>query len=192
MMVEKFGNNPFDTNSPSVKIAILTEKILNLRAHLIVRPKDQHAKGRMAIFLGARTKVMRKLCSSDFPLYQWTCKELGIRCVRFSAPTKDPQFAYNPLAVDGDRAKFLIRQKLWKGKNRPRREPAADGRGSGVVFTKHPIEAPPADHGKPERTPQQINVKWPYGIRKERVQGSYVVDNPTAPGKGYIPASIAW
>ena len=192
MMVEKFGTSPLDTNSPSVKIAIFTEKILNLRAHLIARPKDQHAKGRMAIFLGARTKAMRKLYRSDFTLYQWTCKELGIRCVRFGVPITNPQLAYNPLAVDGDRAKFLIRQKLWKGKHRPKREAAADGRGMGVVFTKHPVESPPENHGKPEKVEQQVSPKWPYGVTRERVEGRQIVPNPTAPGRGYIPASISW
>jgi len=192
LLIEKFGNGPLDSNSTPVRIAILTEKVLNLRAHLIQRPKDNMAKSRMQILLGSRMRAMRKLYSEDFPLYEWTCKELGIKCVRFSVPSKNPSVSVNPLAVDGDRAKFLIRQKLWKGKHRPKREPAPDGRGQGILYSKHPVEAPPENHGKPTQTPQQVNSRWPYGVSKERVEGTHKVANPTAPGKGYIPASIAW
>ena len=191
MMIEKFGRGPLDSSSPGVRIAILTEKILNLRAHLIVHAKDQPGKRRMSIYLGARGRMMRLLYRSDFPFYQWVCKELGIRCVRFAIPIKDPQYAFNPMAVDGDRAKFLIRQRMWRGKHRPRHEPAPNKRGS-VLYTKPAYSTPPKKHGKPKSVPQQISKHWPLGVPKERVKGKHVIDNPTAPGKGHVPASIAW
>merc|ERR1719436_1119476 len=39
--IKKFQHRPFDCNSPAVKIARLTEKILRVRAHLLKWPKKQ-------------------------------------------------------------------------------------------------------------------------------------------------------
>ena len=188
-LVEKFGRGVFDASSPSVQIAIMTDKILNLRAHMIRSPKEKHSTIRMSIFLGRRTKLMKLLYKTDFSLYQWTCKELGIRCVRFSVPCQDAQFAYNPLAVDGDKAKFLIRQRMWRGKHRPRHEPAPNKRGM-VLYTRLPVTRPPPGLGKAKPMPQQVSRKFPMGVKAEWVAGKQIVHNPTAPGAGHIPAKM--
>jgi hypothetical protein len=47
----------------------------------------------------------------------------------------------------------------------------------------------PESWGKPQPVQQQISRAWPYGVRSERVEGRQVVYNPTAPGKGFMPAS---
>jgi len=43
-LIKKFQRRPFDTNSHAVRIATLTEKILNLRAYLLRHPTDRPAK----------------------------------------------------------------------------------------------------------------------------------------------------
>jgi len=186
-LIEKFGQSPFDTNSLPVKIAVLTETILNMREHLLTHPRDSASKQSIAIAIGKRTRAMRLLYKANSSLYEWVCTELGITCVRFSVPgIKHPAKALNPLAIDGDRVKWLIRRKLWKGRNRPRPEERTDGKGGQVHYLRHRTEKVPDYHGKPRQLPQQISKAYPYGVGEDRVRGNYTVHNPTAPGPGYV------
>ena len=186
-LIEKFSQTPFDTSSLPVKIAVLTERILNMRQHLLANPRDSSSKQSIAIALGKRTRAMRQLYKVNTPLYEWTCGELGIKCVRFSVPgIKHPAKALNPLAIDGDRVKWLIRRKLWKARNRPRPEERSDGKGGQVHYLRHRTERPPDFHGKPRPVPQQISKAYPYGVSEDRAKGNYTVHNPTAPGQGYV------
>ncbi|CAE8711188.1 unnamed protein product [Polarella glacialis] len=191
LLIRKFQRRAFDTNSPAVRIACLTEKIMRLRAHLLrneAGPSHQESKRVMRIYLTRRQRTMKSLYKSDYTLYRHTCTELGIRCARYAIPMpRDPQTMVNPQAVDGDHAKFLIRQRLYRAKFRPRemREPGSKRL---IRFTRHPMEPVPESHGKPKSTPQQVSRAWPYGVRTERVAGKQVVYNPTAPGRGFWPA----
>lgn len=191
-LIRKFQRRPFDTNSPAVRIACLTEKILRLRAHLLrtdLGGLHQEAKRAMRMYLTRRTRTMKSLYKSDYTLYRHTCTELGIRCIRFAIPlpSANPQKMLNPQAVDGDHARFLIRQRLYRAKHRPRevREPGTQRR---IRWTRHPLEPVPESHGRPKPSPQQISTAWPYGVRQERVEGKQVIYNPTAPGVGFWPA----
>lgn len=190
-LVKKFQRRPFDTNSPAVRIAMLTEKILGMREHLLRHPKHNSVKRSMSIVLTLRQKDMKLLYKTDFTLYKHVCSELGIRCIRFAIPdVKDPARRINPQAVDGDRARFIIRQRIYGYKSRPPplREPATNRL---IRYTRHPAEPVPASHGKAMATPQQVSRAWPYGVRDDRVAGKQVVYNPTAPGPGFWPASGA-
>ncbi|CAK0822043.1 unnamed protein product, partial [Prorocentrum cordatum] len=194
-LIKKFQRRAYDTNSPAVRIATLTEKILRLRAHLLRFPQvlgSQAHKRVMAIRLTKRTRAMRQLYKHDFELYQHVCKELGIRCIRFAIPgSKDPQKMVNPQAIDGDRAKFLIRQRMYHGKWRPHKMKELENKGRLIRYTRHPMERVPESHGKPKSVPQQVSRAWPYGVREERVAGKQVVYNPSAAGIGFWPAKGA-
>ena len=186
-LIEKFSQSPYDTNSLPVKIAVLTEQILNMRQHLLAHPRDSPSKQAIAIALGKRTRAMRHLYKVNAGLYEWVCQELGIKAVRFSVPgIKHPAKALNPLAVDGDRVKWLIRRKLWKARNRPRPEERTGGKGGQVHYLRHRTEKPPDHHGKPRPVPQQVSRAYPYGVSEERVRGNYSIHNPTAPGPGHV------
>lgn len=186
-LIEKYGQSPFDTNSLPVKIAVLSERILNMRQHLLTHPRDSASKQSIAITIGKRTRFMRILYKANTSLYQWVCAELGIACVRFSVPgIKHPAKALNPLAIDGERVKWLIRRKLWKGRNRPRPEERSDGKSGQVHYLRHRIERVPDHHGKPRPVPQQVSKAFPYGVSEEQIQGNFSVHNPTAPGAGYV------
>ena len=187
-LIEKFNQSPFDTNSLPVRIAVLTEQILNMRQHLLSHPRDSASKQSIAIAIGKRTRAMRLLYKVNTPLYRWVCGELGLKCVRFSVPgIKHPAKAINPLAIDGDRVKWLIRRKLWRARNRPRPEPVTEGgKGGFVHYLRHKTEKPPDHHGKPRPVPQQISKAYPYGVGENRVKGDYTVHNPTAPGPGHV------
>jgi small subunit ribosomal protein S15 len=186
-LVQKFAQSPLDTSSFPVKIAVLTERILNIRQHLLNNPRDSSSKQSIAIALGKRTRAMRQLYKVNTPLYEWTCAELGLKCVRFSVPgIKHPSKALNPLAIDGDRVKWLIRRKLWKARDRPRPEEKTDGKGGQVHYLRHRTEKPPDHHGKARPVLQQISKAYPYGVSEDRAKGNYTVHNPTAPGEGYV------
>uniref|UniRef100_A0A7S2MQ16 Ribosomal protein S15 n=1 Tax=Zooxanthella nutricula TaxID=1333877 RepID=A0A7S2MQ16_9DINO len=192
-LIRKFQRSASDTNSPAVRIAVLTEKIMRLRAHLLRNPGTrghQAAKISMSMRLSKRQKAMKLLYKSDFTLYRHVCQELGIRCVRFAVPgSKDPSKMVNPQAVDGDRARFLIRQRMYHAKYRPR-ELRDTETNKLIRYTRHPMEPVPASHGKAIATPQQVSRAWPYGVRGDRVAGQQVVYNPTAAGPGYWPAKF--
>ena len=158
-----------------------------MRQHLLLNPRDSASKQSIAISLGKRTRAMRLLYKVNTPLYEWTCAELGLKCVRFSVPgIKHPAKALNPLAIDGDRIKWLLRRKLWKGRHRPRPEERPDGKGGQVHYLRHRTEKPPDHHGKPRPVPQQVSRAYPYGVSEGRAKGNYQVHNPTAPGTGYV------
>ena len=186
-LVDKFSQSPFDTNSLPVKIAVLTERILNMRQHLLAHPRDSASKQSIAIALGKRTRAMRILYKANTSLYEWVCGELGIACVKFSVPgIKHPAKSLNPLAIDGERVKWLIRRKLWKARNRPRPEERTDGKGGMVHYLRHRTVRAPDFHGKPRPVHQQVSKAYPYGVSDDRVRGKYSVHNPTAPGTGYV------
>lgn len=186
-LIQKFARSTYDTNSLPVKIAVLTERILNMRQHLLAQTRDSASKQAIAIAIGKRTRAMRQLYKVNTSLYEWVCSELKLKCVRFSVPgIKHPSKALNPLAIDGDRVKWLIRRKLWKGKNRPRPEERTDGKGGKVHFLRHRTEKPPDHHGKPRPVPQQVSKAYPYGVDEDRVKGNYQIHNPTAPGPGNV------
>merc|ERR1712232_904938 len=98
--------------------------------------------------------------------------------------SRNPAEMISPLAVDGDRARFLIRQRVYRRHFHPRRmrEPMTDRL---IRYTRHPMAAVPKSHGQAKATPQQVSRAWPYGVRLERVEGKQIVYNPTAPGRGF-------
>lgn len=180
---------PFDTGSAAVQIGCLTEKILNLRAHIIQKYKDQPKKRTMSILLARRQKLMKYLYKTDFELYKHTCKFLKIKLILFAIPdSRDRSKAINAIGVDGDRCKFLIRQKLWKGRYRPRS--MKNAKGQTIRYTRHPIEQPPSDYSLPKEYKPQISNSWPYGVKENYQKGLYTIPNPTAPGLGYCPVPM--
>ncbi|PFH34918.1 putative 30S ribosomal protein S15 [Besnoitia besnoiti] len=180
---------PFDTGSPAVQLACLTEKILNVRAHLLKFFRDQQKKKVLSIWISRRHRLMKYLYRVDYDLYKHVCQQLRIKCVRFAIPdSRDRQRAISPIAVDGDRCKFLIRQKLWKARFRPRQLKQADGKV--VRYTRHPMEQPSSGWNLPKEHRPALSRAWPYGVREERLTGEYVIHNPTAAGLGHCPAPL--
>lgn len=194
-LIRKFALRPFDYSSPAVVIACLTEKILRQREALLTaakgKNKHQEMKIMLTVMLSRRIKKMKNLYRNDYHTYKHVCKELGIRCIRFAIPIikgqGDMSRLVNKQAVDGDQAKFLIRRRWYFRKYRPRpmREPETNRL---IRYMQHPVEPVPENHGKPKPVAQQVSVSWPYGVRREFVEGRRIVYNPTAPGKGHQPA----
>lgn len=78
-LVKKFGENENDTGSTKVQIAILTERINNLTAHLKEHTHDNHTRRGMFVLIGKRRGLLDYLAKNNHSEYIALCKELGIR-----------------------------------------------------------------------------------------------------------------
>ena len=78
-LMEKFARTPGDTGSPEVQVAVLTERIKELTAHLKENPKDHHSRRGMYKMIGRRRALLDYLKGKDIERYRTLIKELGIR-----------------------------------------------------------------------------------------------------------------
>eukprot|EP01067_Filipodium_phascolosomae_P000821 Filipodium_phascolosomae@DN1589_c0_g1_i1.p1 len=143
----------------------------------------------MHILASYRMKLMKSLYRQDFEIYKDVCEDLKIKMIRFAIPgSQNPSKASNKWAVDGDRCKYLIRQKVFARRYRPRPVLVDRANSFAVRYKRYPYEAPPDDWNQPRKVRQRVSRLWPYGVQQQRVLGQYVVHDPTAPGPGYCPA----
>jgi small subunit ribosomal protein S15 len=68
-----------DTGSPEVQIAILTERINQLTAHLKQHPNDDHSRLGMYKMVGKRRRLLDYLANKDIERYRAVIAKLGIR-----------------------------------------------------------------------------------------------------------------
>ena len=68
-----------DTGSPEVQIAILTQRIRELPAHLKVHPNDDHSRLGMYKMVGKRRRLLDYLAKKDIERYRAIIAKLGIR-----------------------------------------------------------------------------------------------------------------
>lgn len=78
-IISKFGTKENDTGSPAVQIALLSERISELTAHLQSNKKDHSSKLGMLKLVGQRRRLMRYLRKSDIHKYAETIKALGLK-----------------------------------------------------------------------------------------------------------------
>ena len=78
-LVNKFGENAQDTGNSKVQIAIITERINNLTAHLKINKKDHHTRRGLLMLVGKRKGLINYLKDNDIETYRTLIKELGIR-----------------------------------------------------------------------------------------------------------------
>ena len=68
-----------DTGSPEVQVAILTERINQLTAHLKVHPHDFHSRRGMQMMIGKRRRLLDYLAKKDIERYRALIAKLGLR-----------------------------------------------------------------------------------------------------------------
>ena len=68
-----------DTGSPEVQVAILTERIAQLTAHLKVHPHDFHSRRGMQMMIGKRRRLLDYLAKKDIERYRALIAKLGLR-----------------------------------------------------------------------------------------------------------------
>ncbi|MBE5922648.1 MAG: 30S ribosomal protein S15 [Lachnospiraceae bacterium] len=78
-IIAAYGRTPEDTGSPEVQIAILTERINQLTAHLKEHDKDHHSRRGLLMMVGQRRGLLDYLMKKDLEGYRALIAKLGIR-----------------------------------------------------------------------------------------------------------------
>ena len=78
-IIAAYGRTPNDTGSPEVQIAILTERITELTAHLQQNKKDHHSRRGMYKMIGKRRGLLDYLKKTDLEGYRALIEKLGLR-----------------------------------------------------------------------------------------------------------------
>ena len=78
-IIEANRTHPTDTGSPEVQVAILTERINQLTAHLQVHIHDNHSRRGLYKMIGKRLSLLDYLAKKDIERYRTLIAKLGIR-----------------------------------------------------------------------------------------------------------------
>lgn len=78
-LMAEFGKNAQDSGSAEVQVAILSERIRNLTAHLKEHPKDNHTRRGLMMLIGKRRGLLKYIKDRDIVEYRELIKKLGIR-----------------------------------------------------------------------------------------------------------------
>ena len=78
-LIKKYATHEGDTGSPEVQIAVLTEEINALTAHLKENIHDYHSKRGLLIKVGKRKSLLEYLKKTDINRYRELIKRLGLR-----------------------------------------------------------------------------------------------------------------
>ena len=78
-LVKKYGKNAKDTGSVQVQVAILTEQITALTAHLKANKKDAHGKRSLMILVGQRGSLLDYIIRTDREAYLKLIVDLNLR-----------------------------------------------------------------------------------------------------------------
>lgn len=78
-IVKQFGKNEKDTGSVQVQVALLTDQIKALTAHLKANHKDANSKRSLMILVGQRKSLLSYLERTDRDAYIKLIADLGLR-----------------------------------------------------------------------------------------------------------------
>lgn len=78
-IMETYATHEGDTGSPEVQIALLTNRINELTAHLKVHKKDHHSRRGLLKMVGHRRNLLAYLQKKDIECYRAIIEKLGIR-----------------------------------------------------------------------------------------------------------------
>ncbi len=78
-IISKFAVNPKDTGSAEVQIAVLSERINNLREHFKNHKHDNHSKKGLLAMVNKRKSLLSYLSKKDKSKYEEIIKTLNIR-----------------------------------------------------------------------------------------------------------------
>ena len=78
-IMAKFARHEGDTGSPEVQIALLTERINHLNAHLKENKKDNHSRRGLLQMVGNRRSMLDYLQRKDIMRYRALIEKLEIR-----------------------------------------------------------------------------------------------------------------
>jgi small subunit ribosomal protein S15 len=78
-LTNQFGKDAKDTGNTRVQVALLTERINQLTAHLRTHKKDHHSRRGLLMLVGRRRRLLNYMQRSDLEGYRELIKELGLR-----------------------------------------------------------------------------------------------------------------
>ena len=78
-IIKEYARTEGDTGSPEVQVAVLTERIKELTAHLKENPKDHHSRRGLLKMVGKRRGLLQDLASIDIERYRSLIERLGLR-----------------------------------------------------------------------------------------------------------------
>lgn len=78
-IVDKYKLHELDTGSPEVQIALLTEEIKRLTAHLKDHPKDNHSRRGLLKMVAKRKFLLDYLARTDKKRHSAIVKKIGLR-----------------------------------------------------------------------------------------------------------------
>lgn len=78
-LIKEYAIHEGDTGSPEVQIALLTERINELNAHLKIHAKDHHSRRGLLKMVGHRRNLLAYLTKVDINRYRDIIKRLEIR-----------------------------------------------------------------------------------------------------------------
>ncbi len=78
-IIEEFAMHEGDTGSPEVQIAILTNRIQYLTAHLKDHKKDHHSRRGLLKLVGQRRNMLDYLHRKDVNRYRAILEKLNLR-----------------------------------------------------------------------------------------------------------------
>ncbi|MEZ5377854.1 MAG: 30S ribosomal protein S15 [Acidimicrobiales bacterium] len=77
--IAKHARGENDTGSPEVQIALMTDRINHLTAHLKEHKKDHHSRRGLLMLVGQRRRMLDYLAGIDVERYRALIAELGLR-----------------------------------------------------------------------------------------------------------------
>ncbi|MBQ4634031.1 MAG: 30S ribosomal protein S15 [Bacilli bacterium] len=78
-LVKTYARNEKDTGSTEIQVAILTEEINQLTAHLKEHKHDYHSRRGLLKKVGQRRSLLNYLLREDVKRYRELIKKLGLR-----------------------------------------------------------------------------------------------------------------
>lgn len=78
-IIKKYGKGEADSGSTSVQVALLSERINYLTAHLKQHKHDHHTRRGLLMLVGQRRRLLNYLQRSDLEGYRALIKKLGLR-----------------------------------------------------------------------------------------------------------------
>ena len=78
-IIKEYAIKEGDTGSPEVQVAVLTEQIKQLNAHLLIHQHDFHSRRGLYLMIGQRRRLLNYLRNEDVNRYQVLITKLGIR-----------------------------------------------------------------------------------------------------------------
>ncbi|MCX7911596.1 MAG: 30S ribosomal protein S15 [Dehalococcoidales bacterium] len=78
-IISGFRRHETDTGSTEVQVALLTQRIQQLTAHLASHRKDYHSQRGLLKLVGQRRRLLAYLSREDIGRYNSLIKKLGLR-----------------------------------------------------------------------------------------------------------------